>query len=124
MPWVVAMEINKLLKIGGLTCHLVPFAWPGHDRPWDFWRYSDEGMKVLFSPAMGFEVIEAGVHSPLRMYFDKLEDGYEAFAEAPSFGGASILARKVSELDPDKFKWDVQIEDVVGSSSHYPPPDE
>lgn len=36
MPWVVAMEINKLLEIGGITFHGTHFAWPLHEKPWDF----------------------------------------------------------------------------------------
>ncbi|HSI62870.1 MAG TPA: methyltransferase domain-containing protein, partial [Candidatus Saccharimonadia bacterium] len=44
MPWVVAMEISKLLAVGGIAYHATPFAWPLHETPWDFWRYSHEGL--------------------------------------------------------------------------------
>src|SRR5207248_4030080 len=56
MPWVVAAEINKVLKIGGLTFHSTHFAFPVHERPWDFWRYTGQALRVLFSPPLGFEV--------------------------------------------------------------------
>lgn len=58
MPWVVAIEINKLFEIGGVTYHLTHPAWPLHERPWNFWRFSDDGLRVLFSKPMGFEIIK------------------------------------------------------------------
>ncbi len=121
MPWVVAMEINKVLKLGGITCHEIPFAWPAHERPWDFWRCSDAGLKVLFSQAMGFETIDAGMYAPLRMHFDQLREKQEGFAEVPCFGSSSILTRKVAEVDSEKFRWNVKRVDVLGADSHYPP---
>ncbi len=120
MPWVVAMEINKVLRMGGITFHETPFAWPAHARPWDFWRCSDEGLKVLFSSAMGFETIRAGMHSPLRMTFDELHDGQEVFPEGFCYGGSTIISKKVAEVNRDKFRWDVNLEDVLETGSHYP----
>jgi hypothetical protein len=121
MPWVVAMEINKLLELGGITFHATHFAWPVHERPWDFWRFTDEGLKVLFSPALGFETIKAGLFAPLRMHLDNVE-GQEALAMQPGFGGVAILAKKVASVDLEKIKWDVTPEGILGSSSHYPLP--
>src|ERR1043165_6505721 len=46
MPWVVAAEINKVLKIGGLTFHSTHFAFPLHERPWDFWRYTGQSLWI------------------------------------------------------------------------------
>ncbi len=122
MPWVVAMEINKLLEIGGYTFHATHFAWPLHEIPWDFWRFSDEGLKVLFSPPLGFEVVKAGLFAPLRMHIDTVGPGQEELPNHPGFGGVAILAKKVAELDTAKFKWDVLTESVVGQDSHYPKP--
>jgi hypothetical protein len=122
MPWVSAMEINKVMKTGGITYHVTPFSWPAHERPWDFYRYSDQGLRALFSPALGFEVIDAGMFEPLRMYFDKINPGQEQFSEATGFGSAAILARKVADFDTSRFRWDVSVSDVLGSESHYPKP--
>jgi len=122
MPWLVAMEINKCLEIGGLTFHATHFAWPLHETPWDFWRFSDNGLKVLFSPAMGFEIVAAGLFHPLRMHLDSILPGQELFPAAPAFGGSAIIAKKVADFNPDKFKWDVELTDVVGADSHYPKP--
>lgn len=122
MPWVVAIEINKLLEIGGVTYHLTHPAWPLHERPWDFWRFSDDGLRVLFSKVMGFEIIKAGLFAPLRMHMVNLEKGQEQMPVVESFGGVSILARKIADVDTDRFKWDTTIEEVLGVGSHYPEP--
>lgn len=118
MPWVVAMEINKLLAVGGLTFHGSHFAWPLHEAPWDFWRFSDEGLKVLFSPPLGFEVIKAGLFSPMRMYPDQIVPPQEMMPAHPAFGGAAILARKVAELDTSQFRWEASTKEVT--AGHYP----
>lgn len=122
MPWVVAMEINKLLAVGGITFHTTHFAWPLHEQPWDFWRFSDEGLKVLFSQALGFEVIKSGLYVPLRMHLDTMITGQETLTTQPAFGGVAILAKKVAEINSDKFRWDVSLTDVLTAESHYPKP--
>jgi hypothetical protein len=121
MPWLTAMEINRLLDVGGITFHSTHFAWPLHEAPWDFWRFSDEGMKVLFSPALGFEVIKAGLFHPMRLYPDQVVPLQEMTPTHPAFGGVAILARKVDELDEHRFRWDTDVAAVVGGSC-YPQP--
>ena len=93
MPWVVAMEINKLLEVGGLTCHATHFAWPLHETPWDFWRFSDEGLKVLFSPGLGFEIVKAGLFSLMRLYPDQIAYPQEMMPLFPAFGCATRSRR-------------------------------
>lgn len=123
MPWLVAMEINRLLKMGGISFHATHFSWPLHEKPWDFWRFSDEGLKVLFSPPMGFQTLQAGFNEPLRMHFDDLVEGQEKFPRSAGFGGVSILSQKVADVDVQRFQWSADIADVVDGQSHYPDPD-
>lgn len=121
MPWVVALEINKLLAMGAVTFHSTVFAWPLHDAPWDFWRFSDAGLKVLFAPALGFEVIKAGLFHPARIYQDQVTPFQEMFPTHAAFCGVAILARKVAELDTSKFRWEAKTEEVA--TGHYPTKD-
>lgn len=122
MPWIVAKEINQLLKVGGVTLHMTHNAWPIHETPWDFWRFSDEALKVLFSPALGFEVLEVGYYEPVRIYFDNLPTGQELFPHSVAFGGVAVLARKVADVTPNQFNWNVSVEEVLGLNSYYPAP--
>ncbi len=122
MPWVVALEISKLLEVGGITFHQTHFAFPSHELPWDFWRYCDAGLKVLFSPALGFEVIQSAFHEPVRLYSDRLSPTLERLPSFPVFTHVSILARKVKPVNYDEFKWNVTIKDILDQNSHYPQP--
>jgi hypothetical protein len=120
MPWVVAMEINKALNMGGITYHQVPFAWPLHEIPWDFWRMSHYGLKVLFSSALGFEVIDAGLSQPVSIHFREVIDGQEDMPLMTSYAASAILAKKIGNIDNDKFRWDISMQEVLEKDSYYP----
>jgi hypothetical protein len=120
MPWVAAMEINKALAPGGFSFHSSHFAWPEHDNPWDFWRYSDEGLKVLFSSAMGFKTRAVGMYAPLRLHADEVYPGEEMFPLHVAYGGAAILSEKVAELDETRFRWQIGIDEILPPDSQYP----
>ncbi|MBK6634942.1 MAG: class I SAM-dependent methyltransferase [Chitinophagaceae bacterium] len=50
-------EINRVLKPGGKLLFTCPFAWPEHEIPYDFARYSSFGIKAVVE-RQGFTVIE------------------------------------------------------------------
>jgi SAM-dependent methyltransferase len=120
MPWVVAREINRVLETGGITFHSTHFSWPIHERPWDFFRFSDEGLKILFPPVMGYKIIKSGLFSPLRLYLDRIGPGQESLPFERGFGGASILAEKIFEADLEKFRWNTTLDEILDNDSHYP----
>ena len=76
MPWVVSTEIAKLLKVGGIVFIETHFSFSSHERPWHFFQFSDMALKVLFSEALGFECIEAGMSNPMIGRFSSLADDY------------------------------------------------
>ena len=106
-PWLVAAEINKILKIGGLTMHVVPQTFPVHEMPNDFWRMSDVGLQVLFGPDSGFEVVQSGMSGLVRMMTHRSLRKWP-YLEFPLFPGmteAHIVARKIAELEPNSVRW-------------------
>ena len=121
MPWLVAAEISKLLKTGGMVFVETHFSHCSHERPWHFFQYSDMALRVLFSPALGFECIEAGMSNPIVGRFSSLADDY--LKNQPIKGlycHSSYLGKKVREADG--FSWEeVDINDVVGKTK-YPKP--
>jgi SAM-dependent methyltransferase len=121
MPWLVAMEISKLLKTGGLLYIETHFSYSSHERPWHFFQYSDMALRVLFSPAMGFECIEAGMSNPMIGRFSVLADDY--LKNRPIKGlycHSDFLGKKVKDID--NFSWEkININEVVGDTK-YPEP--
>lgn len=59
-PRVVAVEMARVLKPGGVVYASAPFIHPYHASPDDFGRFTTSGLKELFP---GFEVVELGVRS-------------------------------------------------------------
>lgn len=48
-PWLVAANLEAVLPIGGTILVLVPFIWRVHNYPGDYWRFTMEGVKLLFN---------------------------------------------------------------------------
>lgn len=48
-PWLVASEIARVLRPGGVTFHTSLFTTRYQPRPEDFFRYTPEGLKALFA---------------------------------------------------------------------------
>jgi ubiquinone/menaquinone biosynthesis C-methylase UbiE len=121
MPWIVAVEIAKLLKIGGLVFIETHFSFSSHERPWHFFQFSDMALKILFSEALGFECIEAGMSNPIVGRFSYLADEY--LRNKPVTGlycHSEYLGKKVKEIVA--FSWEkLDLIDVVGETT-YPQP--
>ena len=105
-PWLFAAEVNRVLKPGGLVYHEAPGAWPAHAQPNDFWRMSAEGLRVLFGPDCGFEVLDAQDAGMAAMIpSPQWRQHHLAMPTVPTFAMAEILARKVADLPPGAVAW-------------------
>lgn len=47
-PWVMAKNITRLLRVGGMLCMSVPWVWRYHAYPDDYYRFSFRAIPVLF----------------------------------------------------------------------------
>ncbi len=64
-PWIVAEEIAKLLKPGGIVFVETHFSYSMHEMPWHFFQFSHKALEALFNEHLGFETIESGVENPM-----------------------------------------------------------
>ncbi len=119
-PWLLAKEINLALRMGGLVFHCAPQTWPIHEQPNDFWRFSNEGLKILFGPNTGFEIIQDKMIQPTYMYPEYRLGAMALHPVHAGFGYAMILARKVRDIDPDVVAWPVSMVDSQERSQRYP----
>jgi len=58
----IVLELNRVLKRGGIMLLTIPFAYPKHCEPHDFRRWTMEGVRVLLGNA-GFEIVEGRTSS-------------------------------------------------------------
>lgn len=106
-PWLVARACAAVLVPGGYSLHHAPWAWPTHAEPNDFWRMSPEGLRQLFTPALGFEIVETGATTDVRMHVepDALAEADPraqmlAFSTTNSAAASWIVARKIAPAPP------------------------
>jgi hypothetical protein len=57
-PWLVAEQLARVCKDGGLLFVTAPWVFPVHKHPNDFWRFTLDGLGVLFGD--GFEFVAGG----------------------------------------------------------------
>jgi hypothetical protein len=104
-PWLFAAAINRALRPGGLVFQSTHQTFPIHEEPNDFWRFSDEGLKVLFGPELGFEVIAAGHADPLYIHNHHGRDTDVLMPCVQAWAQSFVLARKIHDLAPNAVLW-------------------
>lgn len=122
-PWLFAAAVNRALKPGGIVFQSTPHTWPLHETPNDFWRFSDEALKILFGPETGFEVIDAGMVNRIWLY---PEERRGAFVDMPfnhGYGNAYIYARKIGSVDSESVRWPVNRSASDAVARQYPQAD-
>ena len=121
MPWVVAPQIASLLNVGGYAFVESHFAFSSHERPWHFFHFTDMALRTLFSPALGFECVEAGFSNPIVGRFSGQADSHLRNALVPGMCcHVAYLGTKVR--DETAFDWNrVELDDIV-STTRYPAP--
>jgi len=119
MPWVVATEIAKLLKVGGCVFVATHFSYSSHARPWHFFQFSDMALRALFSPALGFECIEAGASDPMIGRFSKLAERRLRYRPISGlYCGSAYLGRKMRDVP--EFTWDTADLTTLVGGTLYP----
>lgn len=121
MPWIASEEIVKMLNVGGYVFVETHYSFSSHERPWHFFQFSENALKVLFNPMLGIQCIEAGCSNPIAGRFTRYASKY--LRNNPVTGlycHSEFLGQKVREVSD--FDWKkVSLSDIV-SDTVYPKP--
>jgi hypothetical protein len=121
MPWIVATEIHKLLRIGGHVFVETHFSHSAHERPWNFFQFSDMGLRALFNSGLGFDLIDSGMSNPINGVFSQEAAGYlKGQIITDLYCHSEIFCKK--SRDVLNFDWSKVEMDEVVSNTRYPPP--
>jgi SAM-dependent methyltransferase len=64
-------ECYRVLKSGGVAIYTAPLFWHVHAAPWDYYRFTEYGLKHLFEKA-GFQVVEISALSGFWVTFGQM----------------------------------------------------
>ena len=121
MPWIAAIEIQKMLKEGGHVFVETHFSFSSHERPWHFFQFSDMGLRALFNNSLGFDLIESGMSNPISGYFSHNADSYLRYSPVRElYCHSEIFCRKRCHVDD--FEWDKLDIDEIVEKTRYPLP--
>ncbi|MES9971756.1 MAG: class I SAM-dependent methyltransferase [Candidatus Thiodiazotropha sp.] len=112
MPWKAVLEINRVMKPGGLLYIATHPAIPPHELPWDFWRYSKETFKTLLNESTGFEILETKEGTPGRILSLSRDHTTSRVHRFPINQSIAVLARKTSAPDPG-LAWDIPVSSLL-----------
>lgn len=121
MPWVVAEEITRMLRVGGHVFIETHFSFSAHERPWNFFQFSEMGLRALFNSGLGYDLIDYGMSNPIAGFFTKEADEYlRGRPISELYCHSEILCRKREEKSG--FLWRSLDVDSVVDGTRYPPP--
>jgi len=110
MPWKVALELNHILRTGGVAYIVTHQALGMHDMPWDFWRFSDTAWDSLFNEFTGFRKESSFLGGAMTLvptiYYDHWK-GYEGAV------GFSISAVMIEKTGPCSLHWDLDVRKAI-----------
>src|SRR5207302_7313256 len=98
MPWKVAIEMSTVMRVGAIAYIESHQAWPLHEEPWDFWRFSANAWQGLFNTHTGFEIVESGYQFPASI--TTLVDAgppSHGLETQPAWLISACLARKIAD---------------------------
>jgi len=75
--WITMLEVNRVLKPGGICCILAPSSGPEHRYPTDCWRFYPDGMASLARYAQ-LDVLEATTQWKDMGYVDGSDNWHDS----------------------------------------------
>ena len=71
-PWLTAKELHRVAKPSGICIVTVPgIGFPRHDYPSDYWRFTADGLALLFADFEIMECVTDSVERAVRLHAKK-----------------------------------------------------
>jgi len=119
MPWLVAEEISKVLKVGGHVAIETHFSYSEHELPWHFFQFNSTALESMFNEALGFDVIDSGLDSPIVGRFaDEAAPHLRGKSVSDLYCHSSIIARKNKTFNRELFSWRDALPTVVKNTMY------
>ena len=110
MPWKVALEINRVLKPGGLAWISTHQTVGMHDLPWDFWRFSDASWDAIFNELTGFRIVDRVMDLPEFILPFVVREGRRDAENAAGFDFSGVLVEKTGKTS---LEWPVPLGTII-----------
>lgn len=114
MPWLVTIEMIKLLKEGGYVFIETHYSHGSHARPWHFFQFSENALDVLFPEKFGMRCIKKGCSNLLEGKFSPDASKYlQGRSVLGLYCHSEYLGQKIKEVDETELDWaNISLEDV------------
>lgn len=115
MPWKVSLELNRILKTGGVAMINSHQCWPSHEEPWDYFRFSEYSWSTLFNAYTGFEILACGQGIPGIVAPAIIQPNISDMEWHYAYLASRVVVRKISRT---QLSWEVPTHAVA--SGNYP----
>ena len=121
LPWLVAVEIIKVLKKDGYVFIETHYSYSSHERPWHFFQYSENALDVLFPEKFGMYCVKKGCSNLLEGKFSLDASEYlQGRMVSGLYCHSEYLGQKFREVDHAQLDWSGISLDDVRKGTEYP----
>jgi len=100
-PWKCALEINKVLKTGGIGLIMTHQTIGLHDFPCDYFRFSSDSWPALFNASTGFKIIESGQDVPSYIVPFIMRLDKKDFMNSAGFESSWVIIKKINDTNQE-----------------------
>jgi len=115
MPWKVAIEMNRVMRVGAIGLIVTHQTVGMHDLPWDYFRFSDSAWKGLYNSHTGFNILGTEL-GDIQYIIPHVYQG--RYSDVEKTGGYEYSAVLVEKTGATKLDWPLKAGDVT--SDVYP----
>lgn len=109
MPWKVAIEMNKIMRIGAAGYIRTHQSIGMHDLPHDYWRFSDTAWPAILNRHTGFEIVRTYMGEPMFVVPFDMGPKWIGNEQSAGFAASAVTFRKIADTD---MTWDVAASDL------------